>query len=307
MRFLIVILSCTFIAHIIQPVPVSAQESDLSGQADVSDFPHRIISLAPTHTEILYALGLQERIVGVTDYCNCPEKAGKKEVVGGFADPDIDRILALKPDLVLAFGTIQRPVVEELEKRKQRVFWTYPHTVDAALQSFETIGTMTGKRLIAEQLTRSIRNRIQHVQEQLADIPEDKRLTVFRVMGLDPLGTIGGDSFQTDVYRLAGGKNVFLDIKKDFFQVDLEALIERDPDVMVVCGEKPDELRTKISNQEGWQSWTAVKTSKIFVISCDLICRPGPKVAETIEKLAVYLYPKRFPREVATGPVFGGQ
>lgn len=296
LRCIVILLACMFI---VLPVPISAQEDDLERKTEVLT-PQRIISLAPTHTEILFALGLGEKIVGVTDRCNYPEEASKKPRVGGFANPDIDKIVALKPDLILAFGTIQKSEAEELEKRKQKVLWIYPHTVDQVLDSFERIGKITGKELTAKQLRQSVKERIQCVQEKLGDILEDRRPTIFRVMGLDPLGTIGGDSFQTDVYRLAGGKNVFGDINKDFFQIDIETLIKRDPDVIIIAGNNPEELRKKIKDQEGWKNLTAVKNDKIFVISCDLICRPGPRIAETIEKIAAYLYPERFPNEVTT-------
>lgn len=297
LRCIVILLGCMFI---VLPVPISAQENALGRKAEVLKSPQRIVSLAPTHTEILFALGLGEKIVGVTDRCNYPEEASKKPRVGGFANPDINKILALKPDLVLAFGTIQKSEAEELEKRNQKVLWIYPHTVDQVLESFERIGRITGKELIAEQLRQSVKERIQRVQEKISDIPEDRRPTIFRVMGLDPPGTIGGDSFQTDVYRLAGGKNVFGDINKDFFQIDIETLIKRDPDVIIIAGNNPEKLRKKIKDQEGWEKLTAVKNGKVFVISCDLICRPGPRIAETIEKIAAYLYPERFSHEATT-------
>ncbi|MFZ5994670.1 MAG: ABC transporter substrate-binding protein [Thermodesulfobacteriota bacterium] len=290
LRWLVILLACMFIAW---PVPIFAQEAILKS-------PQRIVSLAPTHTEILFALGLGEKIVAVTDRCNYPEEAGKKSRVGSFANPDIDKIVALKPDLILAFGTIQKSEAEELEKRNQKVLWIYPHTVDQVLESFERIGRITGKELMAEQLRRRVEESIQRVQEKLGDIPEDRRPTIFRVMGLDPPRTIGGDSFQTDVYRLAGGKNVFGDVREDFFQIDIETLIKRDPDVIIVCGQDPEAIRKRITGQSGWEKLTAVKNGKIFVISCDLICRPGPRIAETIEKIADYLYPERFSHEAAT-------
>jgi iron complex transport system substrate-binding protein len=295
LRCIVLLFACIFL---VSPAPLSAQEDGLGRQTEALKSPQRIVSLAPSHTEILFALGLGEKVVGVTDYCNCPKEAKKKQKVGGFGNPDIDKILALKPDLVLAFGTIQKGLVKELEKRGQKVFWVYPRTFKQILESFERIGEITGALSIAEQLRRDAEKRIKYVEERLGDIPKERRLTIFRTMGLDPLGTIGGDSFQTDIYRLAGGKNVFGDIKKDFFQIDIETLIKRDPDVVIICGEDPEEMRKKIKNQKGWDSLTAVKKNKIFVISCNLICRPGPHIAETIEKIASYLHPDRFPNQV---------
>lgn len=267
---------------------------DMGRAVRIEKIPQRIVSLAPSHTEILFALGLGDRVIGVTRYCNYPEEAKEKENIGGFATPDLEKIIALKPALILAFGTLQKSLVSELEARGQTVFWLYPHTVNDILDSFERIGKLTGSSAAAQQLRKRIEERIEAVQTKIKDITDQERPTVFRVMGLDPLGTIGGDAFQTDVYRLAGGKNIFTDTKKDYFELDLETLLELDPDIIVICGEDAEEAKAKIKSQEGWGDLTAVKTDRIVVISCDLICRPSPRIAQTIEQLAKEFHPERF-------------
>jgi len=256
--------------------------------------PQRIVSLAPSNTEILFALGLGDRVVGVTRYCNYPEEAKEKEEIGGFATADPEKIIALKPDLILAKGSLQKSLVAELEEKGQTVFWLYPQSVNDILESFETIGKLTGSSAAAQELRKAIEARIEKVEAKIKDIPEEERPTVFRVMNLDPPGTIGGVSFQTDVYRLAGGRNIFADTDKDYFQLDLETLIKLDPDIIVVCGEDEEEAKKKIKDQEGWGDLTAVKKGRIAVISCDLICRPSPRIAQTIEQLAEKFYPDRF-------------
>jgi len=267
---------------------------DLGREVKIEKVPHRIVSLAPSHTEILFALGLGDKVVGVTRYCNYPEEAKQKEVIGGFADPDPEKIIALEPDLILAFGSLQKSEVATLEERGQTVFWLYPHTVNEVLESFERIGEITGTVAAAKQLKKRIEERIRVVQENVKDIPERERVTVFRVMGLDPPGTIGGDAFQTDVYRLAGGRNIFGNTKKDYFQLDLQTLVTLEPDIIVICGEDEEEAKARVRSQEGWEGLTAVKTDRIVVISCDLICRPSPRIAQTIEELAQKFYPERF-------------
>ena len=249
--------------------------------------PQRIISLAPSNTEILFALGLGDRVVGVTQYCNYPEEAKEKEEIGGFATADPEKIIALKPDLILAKGSLQKSLVTKLEGKGQTVFWLYPQSVTDILESIETIGKLTGSSAAAQELRKEIEARIKGVEAKIKDIPEQERPTVFRVMNLGPPGTIGGESFQTDIYRLAGGRNIFADTDKDYFQLDLKTLIKLDPDIIVVCGEDEEEAKKKIKDQEGWGDLTAVKTDRITVISCDLICRPSPRIAQTIEQLAV--------------------
>lgn len=273
--------------------PLKAKD-DLSREIEFDRAPKRIVSLAPSHTEILFSLGLADNIVGLTDYCNCPFETEKKQKIGTFANPDIEKIIASNPDLILGFGTIQIPAVKELEKRGQKVFWIYPHSVKDTLDSFERIGEITGTKIAARQLKQNVIREIESVQKRLGNIPEDKRPAIFRVMGLSPLATIGGDSFQTDVFYHAGGKNVFADIKKDFFEVDLQDLIKRNPYMILICGKDAEEARQKVRNQKGWVELEAVRRNRIFVISCDLICRPGPHIAESTKEIANYLYPDKF-------------
>ncbi len=260
----------------------------------IEKVPQRIISLAPSNTEILFALGLGDKVVGVTRYCNYPEEAKEKEIIDGFATPDPEKIIALKPDLILVFGTLQKSLVTKLEERGQTVFWIYPHTVSDILESFERIGKLTGSSTAAQQLRKNVEERIEAVQGRVKNIPEQEKPTVFRVMGLDPLGTIGGDAFQTGVYRLAGGKNIFADTKKDYFELDLKVLLKFDPDIIVIAGEDEVEAKARIKSREGWEGLTAVKTDRIVVISAELICRPSPRLAQTIEQLAKEFHPERF-------------
>jgi iron complex transport system substrate-binding protein len=260
----------------------------------IEKVPQRIVYLAPSHTEILFALGLGDRIVGVTRYCNYPEEAKEKEEVGGFSTADPEKIVALKPDLILSVGTLQKSLVTKLEEKGQTIFWLYPQSVNDVLESFERIGKLTGSSAAAQQLRKDVEARIEKVEAKIKDIPEEKRPTIFRVMGLDPVGTIGGVSFQTDVYRLAGGRNIFADTDKNYFELDLETLIKLDPDIIVIAGEDEEEAKARIKEQEGWGDLTAVKKDRIVVIFSDLICRPSPRIGQTIEQLAKDFHPERF-------------
>jgi iron complex transport system substrate-binding protein len=267
---------------------------DMGREVRIDEVPQRIVSLAPSNTEILFALGLGDRVVGVTRYCNYPEEAQNKEEVGGFATADLEKIIALEPDLILASGTLQKSLVAELEARGQTVFWLYPCTVNDILESFERVGEITGSITAARQLRKEVEEQIETVQAKIQDITDQERPTVFRVMGLDPVGTIGGESFQTEEYWIAGGNNIFADTEENYFELDLETLLALDPDIIVICGEDEEETRARVINQEGWGDLTAVKTGRIVVISCDLICRPSPRIAQTIEQLAKGFHPQRF-------------
>jgi len=281
-----------------QPPPQpQAFVDDMGREVRIEKIPQRIVSLAPSNTEILFALGLGNKVVGVTRYCNYPEEVKEKKNIGGFATADPEEIIALEPDLILAKGSLQKSLVTKLEERGQTVFWLYPHSVNDILESFERIGKLTGSSAAAQKLRSEVEERIQKVEAKSKDIPEQEKPTVFRVMGLDPPATIGGVSFQTDVYRLAGGRNIFADTNKDYFQLNLETLSKHDPDIIIVCGEDEEEAKQKIKDQEGWRNLTAVQMDRIVVISCDLICRPSPRIAQTIEQLATE-FEEKMPRTV---------
>ena len=273
--------------------PLNAKD-DLGRFLEILHQPQRIISLSPSHTEILFALRLGSRVVGVTDHCNYPKEAMSKAKIGSFAMPDVDRIIALKPDLVLAFGTIQIPIVKRLEEKGARVFWLYPRTLEEILASFERIGEIAGAGTFARNLKREVGGKIDQVRKRLRGIGTVERPGIFRVMGMSPLGTVGGLSFQSDLYRTAGARNIFEDREEDFFLVRLEELNKRDPDVIVVCGEDPEKLVRSLKEHKGWQDIKAIREDRILVLPCDLICRPGPHVGEAIERVASFLFPDRF-------------
>ncbi len=287
-------LTLLFGLHVETPCLTLIARDDLGTEISLVRAPQRIVSLTPSHTEILFALGLDREIVGVTDYCNYPENAKQKKRIGSFADPEIEEIVSLNPDLILAFGDLQKPIVKELEKRGFSVFWLYPRTVREVLHSFERIGELVGKPAAGRELRARVEEKINKIKKKLQGISDLRRPTVFRVMGFDPLGSVGNYSFQNEIYHIAGGKNIFSEIKEDYFEIDLKTLIERNPDVIVICGNHEDKAKGRIKDQEGWDELTAIKKDRILVVPCDLICRPSPRIADTIEKVARGLHPEIF-------------
>lgn len=256
--------------------------------------PQRIVSLAPTHTEMLFELGLGDRVVGVTRYCEYPEDGREIAKIEGFANPDLEKIISLEPDLILSLGGIQTPMVKELEARGQTVYWTYPHNVDEILESIEQVGELTGTTARARELITHIREKLDSVRSKLKNITEKERPGVFRVMGLNPPGTIGGVSFQTDFYYEAGARNIFSDTRQDFFQTNFDTLVRLDPDIIVVGSRNETAARTGLKNLAGWQDVPAVKAGRVVAMPSNMICHPGIKLAETIERLAQEFHPALF-------------
>lgn len=255
--------------------------------------PQRIVSLAPSVTEILCAVGAEGQIVGITDFC--PGQG--KERVGGFLNPDLKKILSLKPDLVIAFGPLQYKVAEELKAKGVRVFLTYPRSLEEVLRSFEEIGELSGHCQRGRWLKEAVFMRLEELRRVLGDIPEGERPKIFRVMGIDPskMGTLGGKSFQSGLYRAAGARNVFEDIPEDFFRVDLKEVERRDPDYLLVCLEREEDSNRVLQAMEekGWRRLRAFREGRVLFFPCDLICRPGPRIAEAAFQIARALYPER--------------
>ena len=269
--------------------PIKAKD-DRGKEFEFTEPPRRIVSLVPTQTELLFSLGLEEETVGVTSYCSYPQSAKSKEKVGGFAEFDIKKIIALDPDLILAFGSVQLPTVEALEKKGKKVFWIYPHTVSDILASIERVGEITGKVQEGKRLRDTAERKADALRSASGAIPDEKRPSIFRVMGINPPATIGADSFQSDVFYLSGGKNAFADVKKDYFEVDVKELIKRDPNVVIICGDDERAARQSLLESPVYSKLTAVKNDSILVIPCELMCRPGPRVIETAEKISHYLH-----------------
>jgi len=255
--------------------------------------PKRIVSLAPSVTEVLFAVGAGDQVVGVTDFCNRPPEAKEKAKVGGFAKPDLQRVLRLRPDLVIAFGPFQLQVAEALRRKGVAVFWIYPQSLEEILDSFVRIGQITGHRQEGVWLKEAVRRRLELIKRHLKGLGDAQRPRIFRVMGLDPPGTVGGRSFQSSIFRAAGGRNAFEDVPKDFFYIDLKEVLRRSLDVVLICGEDPLRAKEELERRPGWAELQAVRQDRMLVLPCDLICRPGPRVAEAVARIASFLHPSK--------------
>jgi iron complex transport system substrate-binding protein len=289
----IAILACLMIGAICgQGICFPVKEADdRKKEIQVAAKPGRIISLGPTPTELLFALGLEKEIVGVSRYCDYPEAAKKKEKVGGFVDVDIEKIASLRPDLIVAFGTLQLPVVDALDKRGFTVFWIYPNSVNDILNSFTRIGRITGAVREAAELRTSVERELATLRSDLGNIPEAKRTAIFRVMSFNTRATIGADSFQTELFSLAGGRNAFPASGQDYIELDAQELSKSDPGAVLVCGDDEKDLKLKMTESPLYKDLTAVKNGSVLVMPCELTCRPGPRIAEAARRLARFLYP----------------
>ncbi len=253
----------------------------------------RIVSLAPSVTETLYALGAQERLVGVTDYCDYPPDALTKPKVGGAINPNLEQVVALKPDLVVVTKTFNRlETVEALERLSLAVYATDAHSVEDVLSSIEHLADLVGAHGQGEALIANLRARLEDLRQALAGRAPRR---VFFVVWQSPLISVGRRSFLADALRWAGAESV-VNAAQDWPVVSLEEVVRQEPDYLVFAGSHPDEAeRTfeELRELPGWRNLRAVRERHIAVIS-DAVNRPAPRLIDAVEQLARQLHPKAF-------------
>jgi len=297
MRRLVYLLSFIIVLTLIVNVslagnfPVTVKD-DVGRKITVSKEPQRIISTAPSVTEILFALGLNEKIVGVTTLCNYPEEAKTKEKIGTFQSPNIEKILSLKPDIVIATGGVQRQTVEKLEQLGIPVFVSYPRTMEEVIRSIYTIGHITGAEESAKKLAFDLKLRVAKVTSKVSKARVKPK--VFFELWNEPLMSAGPGSFIDDIIRKAGGINIAGSSKSAYPIFSLEQLVKEDPDVIIGAESSMGANPLDVSKRPGWNTLKAVKNQKVFMINDDIVFRAGPRLVLALEIIARYLHPELF-------------
>ena len=257
----------------------------------------RVISLAPNVTEILYALGVEDRVVAVTNQCDTPAAARSKAKVGDVANPSLEIMLALKPDLII--GTTlgnPRETVRALEQTGIPLYGVNPHSVADIFVSIRHMAELMGVPERGEALASKLEARLATLEQRLAGTPRPR---VLFVVWLEPLITAGGDTFLNDVLQRAGAESITAEMKESWPHLSLETVIERQPDFIVLprlpaLEGRLDELR----RQPAWQPVRAAEPGRAVWLD-EAVLRPGPRIVEAIEKLARALHPQSFSAEAA--------
>ncbi len=253
----------------------------------------RIVSLAPNLTETVYALGAQDRLAGVTNYCDYPAEALRKPKVGGAQNPSLEAVVALKPDLVLATTSINRlETVQALERLGIAVYATDPRSVEGVIASIRHVADVIGAGTEGGALATQLEARLGELKRRLAGRAPKR---IFFVVWESPLITMGQHTFLADAVRWAGGESI-IEAKQDWPQVSIEEVIRQQPDHIlftssdVVSSEKEFE---ELSTAAGWKGLNAVQQRHIAIVS-DAIARPAPRLVDAIEQLARELHPDAF-------------
>ncbi len=257
----------------------------------------RVVSLAPNVTEILFALGVEERLVGVTHQCNFPPAAAAKPKVGDTLNPSLETLILLKPDLVI--GTAEgnrRETIDLLERAGIPLYGTHANTVAEIFASIRQLAELMGVPESGERLAGELEARLGRLEQRLAGAPRPRVLVA---IWLDPLITAGGDTFLNDVLRRAGAESVTASLSESWPRLSLEAVIESNPDYLVLprlhsLQARLDDLRAR----PAWRNVRAVEAGRIVWLD-EALLRPGPRIVGAIEDLAAALHPDLFSQREA--------
>jgi iron complex transport system substrate-binding protein len=253
----------------------------------------RIVSLAPSLTETVYALGLQDRLVGDTDFCDYPEDAQKKTKVGGGINPNIEQIMALRPDLVLATKDFNRlETVHALADLGIPSYTTDPHTVQQIISSTKRLADVLGVADAGASVGADLDRRLSDLQQKLTPYTPRR---VFFIVWSEPLISIGQNTFVADALRYAGAVSI-VESSQDWPQMSLEEIVHLQPEFLVFAPSHSETGQNDfdaVAERPGWRGLDAVRNRRVAVIS-EAVERPAPRIVSVIEDLARQLHPEAF-------------
>lgn len=276
------------------PVPQSSYPMTITDHADrpvaIQQAPRTIVSLAPSNTEILYALGLGNKLIGVDDYSDYPPEAKSKERVG-YSTPNMEKLVALSPDIIFATRIHLKEAVPEMVRRGLTVFVLQPGSLEAVLEGMRTVGKIVDRPQEADAVVAGLQKRIDEVETKTRAVSTRPRV-FFELTA--KLHTAGPGSFANDLIRQAGGTNIAADAKTTWPQLGQEALLAKDPEVIILSDHGVGETPEKVKARPGWSGVSAVKTGRIYDMNPDLTNRAGPRVVDGLELMAKAIHPELY-------------
>ena len=253
--------------------------------------PQRVVSLAPSVTETLFALGFGDRVVGVTTYCDYPAAAKRLPKIGGFINPSLEAIAAARPDLVIGVRDSSHPVkTKEIENLGIQVVLISITSLDDILNSFRSIARLLGRPEAGDKLAHKVTRQFEEVKKRVAPVP--RRSTLLAV-GLRPLVAVGGKNFIDELISLAGGENIAGNAAQPWLNLPDEYVVAKAPQVIIQAGMGSDR-GTSAKYWGDLKSIPAVKEGRVYSYPSDKILRPGPRLGEGLEEIARLVHPECF-------------
>jgi iron complex transport system substrate-binding protein len=264
---------------------------DLGHNVTLQRTPRRIVSLAPSLTEILFLIGADSSIVGVTDYCDYPDAAKRKAKIGGILNPNVERILALQPDLVLMSGSgNMKSDFEKLTSVGTPVFVSFPRSIDGVFKSIIDIGELTGKRRTADSVVALLGIRRESIVRRAAAM---KKETVLMILSLNPLIAIGPKTFLNELVTLANGENIIRDSSTAYPVLSREEILRRQPDVIVATNDIVRSIDDILSPYPEWKSLAAIRNKRVAIVDASIVSRPGPRIIDGLEAVTRAIHGNR--------------
>ena len=275
---LAVAIACSFLQMPVRTEPYTVTD-DFGRTVTLPEVPERIISLSPANTEILFAIGAGDRVVGVTVYCNYPEEAAERETIGGVTTVSIEKVVSLEPDLVLGDRLNGKETFERLEELNITVFGLNPANIIEILDDILLVGNVTGEEQNASSLVTNLTGRLEEIRNETKDVGRPR---VFYNIG--DFWTAGEETFINEIITISGGENIAAD-KTGYFIMNIEELIDKNPEV-IICDKGMGSISTayeEITSDERLHVVNAVKNNRVYVIEGDLMDRAGPRMIDAVE------------------------
>ncbi len=268
-------------------VPMRVVTDDLGRTVTVPVKVTRVVSTAPSVTENIFAVGAGDRLVGVTTFCNYPEQAKEIAKIGDTMTPNMETIVALKPDIVFVSSASQlEAFTKTLEQNGIAVYVSNPTTLDGVLKGLSNLGDLFGTHDQVQEVIADLTAREFAVAKK---IEGEKSVSVFVQISREPLFTIGKQSFLTDILREAGAASVTADVETAFPKLSKETAVALNPDVIILSESEDNQ-----EPNDAFRNSPAVKNGRVYKVNADLLSRPGPRLVDALEQIAQDLHPEKF-------------
>ncbi len=290
-----VFLIFVLLVHLLLILPAEGGQNimtdEMGRKVEVPGSPGRIISLAPNITEILFALGLENQIAGVTNFCDYPAGVTNKPRIGGFVNPDMERVVSLKPDLVIATRDgNQAGAIQRMEELGFAVYLVDPKGFNGVVSTIRNIGEVTGRREESKAITEKMIKRKEGILRLTQSLPRPR---VFFQIGNAPIVTVGKGTLADDLIRMAGGRSISENESVNYPLYSIENVISKAPEIIIMTSMEGNREYANLAKR--WQRWgtiPAVKKNAIHVIDSNLVDRPSPRVVDGLEALLRIIHPE---------------
>ncbi len=273
---------------------------DRGENVEITRRPENIVCITPVTTEIVFALGAGDRVVGVDSYADYPPEVeegkenGSLEIIGEYSKPSVEKVIGTNPDLIIVGGyqSVTKSRVQKLEQVGIPVLCFKGENIPDAISDIETIGKSIGASKTAKEIAENMREEIQEVEERTENLDASERPGVFWQVWWDPIYTMGSDTFIDSIVEICGGQNIF-DDKKGYISVSKETVIGRDPEFYMV---PPHSGKTveEVKNTPGFSEVEAIKDNQVYSVPKNIFSRPGPRLADAVKVLSYILHPDMF-------------